>query len=178
MTLPGASLSRRRSSGNAWIRHICGRSSGLRWSKTSGKELRLVRKDLVAVRLEKLRNYLKTLKAIRKFDLETFKKDVFVHATAERYLHLSIECLLDVGSHIIADRGCRKPDTYSEIFEILAEEGVISTILLKELEGMAAFRNILVHDYFRLDSDQVYGILRDRIKTLEKLAKVYAALLE
>jgi len=30
----------------------------------------MVRKDLVAVRLEKLRNYLKTLKAIRKFDLE------------------------------------------------------------------------------------------------------------
>ena len=34
--------------------------------------MRLVRKDLVAVRLEKLRNYLKTLKAIRKFDLDTF----------------------------------------------------------------------------------------------------------
>ncbi|EKD34938.1 MAG: hypothetical protein ACD_75C02117G0001, partial [uncultured bacterium] len=99
----------------------------------------MVRKDLVAVRLEKLCNYLKTLKAIRKFDLETFKKDVFIHATAERYLHLSIECLLDVGSHLISDRGCRKPDTYSEIFEILAEEGVISTTLLKELEGIAAF---------------------------------------
>jgi len=31
----------------------------------------MVRKDLVAVRLEKLRNYFKTLKAIRKFDIET-----------------------------------------------------------------------------------------------------------
>ena len=61
---------------------------------------------------------------------------------------------------------------------ILAEEEVISTTLLKEFEGMAAFRNILVHDYFRLDLDQVYGILRDCIKTLAKLAKVYAALLE
>ena len=138
----------------------------------------MVRKDLVAVRLEKLRNYLKTLKAIGKFDLNTFKKDVFIHATAERYLHLSIECLLEVGSHVISDRGYRKPDTYSEIFEILAEEKVISGALLKELEGMAAFRNILVHDYFRLDLDQVYEILKERIKTLEKLAKVYAALLE
>jgi uncharacterized protein YutE (UPF0331/DUF86 family) len=160
------------------IRRISGGSSGSRWPKTSGKEKHLVRKDIVAARLEKLRGYLKTLTAIRKFDLEGFKKDVFIHAAAERYLHLSIECLLDIGSHIISDRGYRKPDTYGEIFEILAEEGVISTTLLKELEGMAAFRNILVHDYFRLDSDQVYGILRDRIKTLEKLAKVYAALLE
>jgi uncharacterized protein YutE (UPF0331/DUF86 family) len=137
----------------------------------------LVRKDLVAVRLEKLRSYLKTLKAIRKFDLDTFKKDVFIHATAERYLQLSIECLMDIGNHVISDRSYRKPDTYAEIFEILAEEGVISATLLKELEGMAAFRNILVHDYLRLDPDQVYGILRDRIKTLEKLAKVYAILL-
>lgn len=94
------------------------------------------------------------------------------------YLHLSIECLLDIGSHIISDRGYRKPDTYSEIFEILAGEGMISAVLLRELEGMSAFRNILVHDYFRLDLDHVYGILRDRIKTLEKLAKVYAALLD
>ncbi len=138
----------------------------------------MVRKDLVAVRLEKLRSYLKTLKAIRKFDLETFKKDVFIHATAERYLHLSIECLLDIGSHVISDRGCRKPDTYSEIFEILGEEGVIPAALLRELEGMAAFRNLLVHDYFRLDLDQVYGIIQDRMKTLEKLAKVYATLLD
>ncbi|MHB9097559.1 MAG: type VII toxin-antitoxin system HepT family RNase toxin [Syntrophales bacterium] len=138
----------------------------------------MVRKDLVAARLEKLRNYLKTLKAVRKFDLTTFKKDVFIHATAERYLHLSIECLLDVGNHIIADRGYRKPDTYAEIFEVLAEEGLISTQLLKELEGMAAFRNILVHDYFRLDLDQVYEIIQDRLKSLEKVAKIYAALME
>jgi uncharacterized protein YutE (UPF0331/DUF86 family) len=138
----------------------------------------LVRKELVAARLEKLRNYLKTLKVIRKFDSATFKKDVFIHATAERYLHLSIECLLDIGGHIIADRGFRKPDTYAEIFEILAEEGVISSSLLKEFEGMAAFRNILVHDYFRLDLDRVYGIIQDRLKSIEKLAKKYAALME
>jgi len=138
----------------------------------------LVRKDLVAARLEKLRGYLKTLTAIRKFDLEGFKKDVFIHAAAERYLHLSIECLLDIGSHIIADRAYRKPDTYAEIFEVLAEEGVIPASLLKELEGMAAFRNILVHDYFRLDLDQVHGIIRERLKTLEKLARIYATLLE
>lgn len=138
----------------------------------------LVRRDLIADRLEKLRHYLKTLKAIKKIDLETFKKDVFVHATAERYLHLAIECLLDIGSHVIADHGYRKPDTYSEIFDILQEEGMISTSLLKELGGMAAFRNILVHDYLRLDLNLVYDIMHKQLKTIEKLAKIYAALLE
>ena len=137
----------------------------------------MVRKDLIAARIEKLRQYMKTLRAIRELDATAFKKDVYVHATAERYLHLSIESLLDIGSHIIADRDLRKPDTYSEIFEILAEEGIISKSLLKELEGMAAFRNILVHDYFRLDLDQVYIILSDKLESIENLAKEYASLI-
>lgn len=137
----------------------------------------MVKKDLISARLEKLRLYFKTLKAIRKHDLETFKTDVFIHATAERYLHLSIECLLDIGNHIISGSGYRKPETYTDIFQILAEEKVISPKLLKELEGMAAFRNILVHDYFRLDLDKVYQMIRERIGAMEKIAKVYATLL-
>ena len=55
----------------------------------------MVKKELVAARLEKIREYLKTLNIIQKYDLQKFKNDTFIHATAERYLHLSIECLLD-----------------------------------------------------------------------------------
>lgn len=137
----------------------------------------MVRKDLIAARIEKLRQYIKTLHAIRAVDSAIFKKDVYLHATAERYLHLSIESLLDIGSHIIADQGLRKPDTYAEIFEILTEEGIISEALMKDLEGMAAFRNILVHDYFRVDLDQVYMILQNKLGSIEKLGETYASLL-
>ncbi len=137
----------------------------------------MVRKDLIAARIEKLRQYIKTLDSIRAVDSATFKKDVYLHATAERYLHLSIESLLDIGNHIIADQGLKKPDTYAEIFEILAEEGIISEALMKDLEGMAAFRNILVHDYFRVDLDQVYMILQNKLGSIEKLGETYASLL-
>jgi uncharacterized protein YutE (UPF0331/DUF86 family) len=115
--------------------------------------------------------------AVQKTELQRFKKDPFIHGTAERYLHLTIECLLDIGNHIIADRGYRKPETYGEIFQILAEEGVIPEKLLQELEGMAAFRNVLVHDYLRLDLDKVYGVVKERLKHFEELARIYAGLL-
>ena len=137
----------------------------------------MVKKELIAARLEKLRGYLKTLKAIEKCGLGKFKEDEFTHATAERYLHLSIECLLDVGNHIIADRGYRKPETYAEIFQILAENSVISVELFKEFEGMTAFRNILVHDYLKIDLDKVFLILQRNLKHLEQLAIIYANLL-
>jgi uncharacterized protein YutE (UPF0331/DUF86 family) len=54
----------------------------------------LVREELITARLEKLRDYLRILKKIQEYDIERFKNDVFVRATAERYLHLSFECLL------------------------------------------------------------------------------------
>jgi uncharacterized protein YutE (UPF0331/DUF86 family) len=137
----------------------------------------MVKKEIIAARLDKLREYLKTLKAVQKHDLQQFKSDPFVHGTAERYLHLSIECILDIGNHIIADRGYRKPDSYAEILEILSEEGVISGQLSKKMAGMAAFRNVLVHDYLKLDRDKVYQIIKEQVKNFEELAKVYSELL-
>jgi uncharacterized protein YutE (UPF0331/DUF86 family) len=137
----------------------------------------LVKPELIVSRLERLRDYMKTLKVIRAYDLERFKNDVFVHATAERYLQLAIECLLDIGNHIIADQGLRKPDTYAEILEILAENKIIPRNLYRELEGMAAFRNVLVHDYLRLDLGKVYSVLREKLPYLEKLASSFGRLL-
>lgn len=136
----------------------------------------MVERELIATRLERLREYVITLKAIRKNGLEKFKADVFIHATAERYLQLSIECLIDIGNHIISDRGYRKPDTYAEVFEILTDEKVISKSLLRELEGMSAFRNILVHDYLRLDLDKVYAILQEKLQYIEKLGQTFGRL--
>ena len=137
----------------------------------------MVKRDVVAARLEKLREYLHTLKIVQKNDLTGFKKDPFIHGAAERYLHLSIECLLDIGNHIIADRGYRKPETYGEILQILFEQEVIAEKLFRELEGMAAFRNVLVHDYLKLDLDKVYQVIKEKLKYFEELAEVYAEML-
>lgn len=137
----------------------------------------MVKQELIAARLERLREYIKTLKAILKYDIEKFKSDVFIYATAERYLQLSIECLLDIGNHIISDKGYRKPDTYADVFQVLADEKVISKKLLHELEGMAAFRNVLVHDYLRIDRDKVYSILKEKLPSLEKLGLLFGKLI-
>ena len=138
----------------------------------------MVKQELVAARLEKVREYLKTLKSIQKYDVEKFKSDVFIHATAERYLQLVIECLLDIGNHVISDKGFRKPDTYAEVFEILAQNHVIQKKLYEQIEGMTAFRNILVHDYLRLDLERVYQVLQQKVQHIEKLAQVFGRLID
>ena len=132
----------------------------------------------MASRLEKLREYLTTLKAIQKYDPKRFKSEIFVHAAAERYLQLAIECLLDIGNHIISDQGFRKPDTYAEVFEVLLQNRIIPAKLYKEIESMTAFRNVLVHDYLRLDLDRVYEVLQHKLQHIEKLGTIFGRLLD
>jgi uncharacterized protein YutE (UPF0331/DUF86 family) len=74
----------------------------------------LVNKNVLTVRLERLRGYLNILESIQKFDCKRFIEDPFINGTGERNLHLAIECLLDIGNHIIADRGYHRPESYVE----------------------------------------------------------------
>ena len=138
----------------------------------------MVNKAILAERLERLREYLEILETVQQYDMKRFAQDPFVHGTAERYLHLAIECLLDIGNHVISDRGYPKPESYADIFRILAEKQILPDELLDELSGMAAFRNVLVHDYLRLDREKVYHILMEKMPLLKRVGHLYSELLE
>ena len=137
----------------------------------------MVNKAVLAARLERLREYLGILESIQRYDVDRYVQDPFIHGTAERNLHLTIECLLDIGNHVISDRGYPKPESYADIFRILADKDVIARDLCEELVGMAAFRNVLVHDYLRLDRKKVYHILCEKLPFLEKMGQIFSELL-
>ncbi|MFA5699886.1 MAG: DUF86 domain-containing protein [Desulfuromonas sp.] len=137
----------------------------------------MVNRAVLDARLERLRTYLSVLDKTLEYDIERFCADPFIYSTAERNLHLAIECLLDIGNHIIADSGHPKPESYADIFRTLKDQGVVSAALFSEIDGMAAFRNLLVHDYVKIDHHQVYRILNSKLPGLKMLASVYAELI-
>ena len=55
--------------------------------------------------------------------------------------------------------------------------GVVPKDQLGELSGMAAFRNVLVHDYLRLDREKVYYILIENVPLLQKMGQHFSRLL-
>ncbi|MFA5585828.1 MAG: DUF86 domain-containing protein [Saccharofermentanales bacterium] len=137
----------------------------------------MVNKSVLAARLERLREYLEVLEAAQRYDAERFVKDPFIYGAAERHLHLAIECLLDIGNHVISDRGYRKPENYADIFRILAEKDDLPGELCEDLVGMAAFRNVLVHDYLRLDRRRIHEILREKLPVLRRAGRIFSELL-
>lgn len=137
----------------------------------------MVNKAVLAVRLERLREYLDILESVLQYDVQRFVADPFIYGTAERNLHLAIECLLDIGNHIISDQRLPKPETYADIFRLLAERQIIPQELFPELDGMAAFRNVLVHDYLRIDRERVYGIIEEKLPHMRSLGGIFSRFL-
>ncbi|MCD6248037.1 MAG: DUF86 domain-containing protein [Hadesarchaea archaeon] len=95
------------------------------------------------------------------------KRNMVLHA-----LLVSIQATIDIANHLIAERSLKRPSTYRESFQILSEEGMISSELSDELSELAGFRNVLVHLYWGLDLEKVYGILVSGLKVVEEFRKI------
>ncbi len=65
-----------------------------------------------------------------------------------------------------------------EVFVVLYEAGILPGDLLPALINMARFRNLIVHDYARVDDSQVYAILKQHLHDFEAYARAIAQYLE
>ena len=87
----------------------------------------------------------------------------------ERNIHIMIEILVDLGNHIIAEKGFAKPSTYRDVARILGRHGVITSDEQKVFEGLVGLRNILVHMYADVDRELLFKAIKDEIQVWRSL---------
>lgn len=122
-------------------------------------------------KLERLDEYLVYLQELQRVNKDAFVSDYHLFGLAERYLQLSIEILLDVGKLMVLSENLRRPEDNQDIFVVLQEHHVISVPLTEQLLGIANFRNILVHDYEKIDREIVYHKLQKNLDTFINFRK-------
>jgi uncharacterized protein YutE (UPF0331/DUF86 family) len=120
--------------------------------------------------LSRLESRVRELEPYATMDLETFVADRrSVHAS--KYLLVTaIEDALAASGHVIASEGLRAPLDNADVFRSLRESRVIDAELADRLEGMARFRNLLIHVYADVDDRRVHGFLRTDLEDLRRLA--------
>ena len=133
-----------------------------RWISSKGG-ISLVDKPLILRKLTELDEYLKQIGEFSSVTLEEYSRDWKVRRIVERTLQMMIETCADIANHIISDRGYRIPDNYGDTFRVLHENGVLKNDLFEIMLKMARFRNIVVHQYDKVDEAIVIGILRNNL---------------
>jgi len=116
--------------------------------------------EVFVKRFAKLERTLRKLRNVAATTWEEYSNDEGLQDRAERNLQIAAQICIDIGNHIIAINGFRPPETYSDIFVVLGERGVISEDLAVTFQKIAGFRNILVHDYIEIDQKLVFDCLQ------------------
>ena len=128
----------------------------------------MVDRDLILRKLADLDQYLAQVSEYRGITVDEYRRDWKVQRIVERTLQVAIEVCVDVATHVIADRGLRVPATYAEAFDVLGEGGLLDPGLRAEMVRMAGFRNVLVHEYTRVDPEIVIRILEGHLDDLAR----------
>jgi uncharacterized protein YutE (UPF0331/DUF86 family) len=91
-------------------------------------------------------------------------------------LYRAVQGCIDLGQHVIAERGLPVPSAYRDVFRVLGDAGVVEPDLAERLESWAGLRNVIARQYGALDFERVADALLDGSTDLEAFAGAMARL--
>jgi uncharacterized protein YutE (UPF0331/DUF86 family) len=77
-------------------------------------------------------------------------------------LFVAVQECLSLATHWLADEGLAVPQSYSQVFRELGQQGVVTQALAERLAASAGLRNLLAHRYGALDWERLYEIASSR----------------
>ena len=95
-----------------------------------------------------------------------FAEDYLRQDAVALNLQRACEQCIDLANYVIRVRKLGLPKDSRESFRLLASNRIIPDDLAKKLEGMVGFRNILVHEYQRMDIDLMIDVIENRLDDL------------
>lgn len=118
-------------------------------------------------KISAIQKYLKILEGYKKYSRKEVEDDVTIRGAVERYLYLAAQSVIDLAEAVVALKNFRKPSTMGENFYILNEQGAISPALTEKMIGLVGFRNVIAHEYEKVNYDIVFDVLHNRLADTE-----------
>lgn len=95
-----------------------------------------------------------------------FERDHLRQDAIAMNLQRAIELCIDMANHLIRTGKLGLPQDSRDSFALLEHEGVISSDLADQLKRMIGFRNVLVHEYRKLDLEIMTDVINHRLEDL------------
>lgn len=123
----------------------------------------MIRKDFVNRKVSLIQNDLIKLSELSNYSLDEVVQDFLKATTVERLLERIINRAIDINQHIVAEvvNNGEPPRDYTETFLKLAEFGVYPKEFAEKISKSVATRNILAHDYDKVDYSLIYESIKD-----------------
>jgi len=134
-------------------------------------------KEEIENKVFEIEKFLEELESVLPLSLKEYKLNFKIKAIGERYFERIIEAITDLTFIIIKEKKLKQPEYEKQTFDILKDENIISEILATRLKDAKGMRNILAHEYGRIDDELVFEsitkeIIRDANEFLDLIKKL------
>ena len=123
-------------------------------------------RERILGKVDELDSYLAELKQIAPADFTEFKK-IEKKRACERLLQLAVESVIDICNLLVSGLRMGLPAEEEDLFRKLIQGHVISERLGEKLKEMKGFRNILVHEYARVNDKIVYEATKTKFSDFD-----------
>lgn len=134
----------------------------------------MVKREVVAEKIANANRRLDAAERIFKRPLTEFMADEEHRDLATFYVFLAVQESIDIAAHWVADAGWRLPDNVGGMFDVLCENGRITTDLAKGLRGAVGLRNRVAHNYASVEPERLYEEFRVGTETMRRFLVIAA----
>jgi len=120
-------------------------------------------KDRLNLKLKDLKEYLEFLANKIPTELKDYEEDKIIKAVCERYFEKIIEATIDIGFLMVKLRDIRVPLLEESVFNVLAENKIISLELSERLSDAKCMRNFIIHQYGGIDDEKIFLSIREEL---------------
>jgi uncharacterized protein YutE (UPF0331/DUF86 family) len=120
-------------------------------------------KELIQNKINRIENYIRELEPILQLGTNEILGNYTSLRTLERDFQLVVDTVIDINTHIISTENLRAPEDATETFFILGEAEILPMDFVKKFSPVAGLRNIIVHDYEKIDVEKLIGDIKSDI---------------
>jgi Uncharacterized conserved protein len=138
----------------------------------------VVDRERILGKMAELDGYLNELRQILPKSFDDYVRSIEKRRACERLLQIAVEAVIDICAMLVQGLRLGLPAEEDDVFEKLAQHGVLSQKMVETLRRMKGFRNILVHEYGRVDDRIVFDVAVNRLCDFEDFKREVLATLQ
>ena len=131
----------------------------------------MVDKDLILAKAGSVKSHLNRVLEKRNVDLDNFIKDIDRQESILFNIQTAVQNCIDIAAHIISEESFGVPGSITEMLYILEKNGYLDNDLTQKMVKAVGFRNLIVHEYGKIELEQVYEIAQNDINDLNEYLK-------
>jgi len=128
-------------------------------------------KEYIRQKIKLTDEYLAEMKKFLQISDEIILTDLKSRYSLERVFLLLVEELIDINNYLIKTLNLNPVEDLKSSFIILGESGVLPTAFAQKIAPLGGVRNILVHQYEKIDFNLFLRNLRRNINDFENYIK-------